>query len=110
MNPDSFWHQTPRTYIAIMKGRQKAVHAQRENEIVLAYRIMEIDRDNQKGTMKPISKYLDAVRAAFNIPTEANIADRAAGAFTALKAKGKAVKIRERPKRGTTDGLRSGRG
>lgn len=65
-----------------------------EREITLAYNIMAIDRDNQKGMMKPLSKYLNQVR-----PQKASTADEAAGVFVTLKAKGKAVKIRERPKR-----------
>lgn len=51
---------------------------------------MMIDRDNQKGMMKPLSKYLKAIR-----PVQEQTADEVAGVFMALKAKGKSVKIRE---------------
>ena len=51
---------------------------------------MLIDRDNQKGMMKPLSKYLKAVR-----PEKPQSADDVANIFLSLKAKGRSVKIRE---------------
>lgn len=53
---------------------------------------MAIDRDNQKGRMKPLDKYLKAVRPQH----EGQTADEVAAVFLALKAKGKSVSIRER--------------
>lgn len=66
-----------------------------EQDIAMAWHIMAIDRDNQKGAMKPLSKYLKAVRSV-----RAQTADEVAGVFMSLKGKGKSVKIREIPKHG----------
>lgn len=73
-----------------MEGRVRAALRKREDDIALAYHVMLIDRDNQKGTMKPLSKYLKHVR-----PEKPQTADDVANIFLSLKAKGKSVKIRE---------------
>lgn len=75
-----------------MEGRTRAANRKREDEISLAWHIMAIDRDNQKGQMKPLSKYLKAIR-----PTREQTADEVAAIFKALKARGKSVKIRKKP-------------
>ncbi len=73
-----------------MEGRVNAAIRKREEDLSLAYHIMAIDRDNQKGMMKPLSKYLKSIR-----PQHEQTADEVAGIFMALKAKGRSVKIRE---------------
>lgn len=73
-----------------MEGRVRAALRKREDDIALAYHIMLIDRDNQKGMMKPLSKYLKAVR-----PEETQTGEDVFNIFMSLKAKGKSVKIRE---------------
>lgn len=73
-----------------MEGRVRAAQFRREDDIALAYHVMLIDRDNQKGMMKPLSKYLKAVR-----PTPPQTADDVANIFLSLKAKGRSVNIRE---------------
>lgn len=73
-----------------MEGRVRAALRKREDDIALAYHVMLIDRDNQKGMMKPLSKYLKHVR-----PEKPQTADDVANIFLSLKAKGKSVKIRE---------------
>jgi hypothetical protein len=61
-----------------------------ELDIALAWHVMAIDRDNQKGRMKPLSKYLKATR-----PQQPQSADEVAAVFQALKARGKSVNIVE---------------
>lgn len=73
-----------------MEGRVRAAQRKREDDISLAYHIMLIDRDNQKGMMKPLSKYLKVIR-----PEKPQTADDVANIFLSLKAKGRSVKIRE---------------
>lgn len=86
----AFWKQTPRTFIAIMEARGRAAQRKIEQDIALAWHVMAIDRDNQKGRMKPLSKYLTAVR-----PVRQQTADEVAAIFQSLKAKGRSVNIRE---------------
>jgi hypothetical protein len=86
----AFWKQTPRTFIAIMEARGRAAQRKLDQDISLAWHIMAIDRDNQRGRMKPLSKYITAIR-----PVRQQSADEVAAIFLALKAKGKSVKIRE---------------
>jgi hypothetical protein len=86
----AFWKQTPRTFIAIMEARGRAAQRKLDQDISLAWHIMAIDRDNQKGRMKPLSKYITAIR-----PVRQQSADEVATIFQSLKAKGKSVKIRE---------------
>lgn len=76
-----------------MEARGRAAQRQIEQDIALAWHVMAIDRDNQKGAMKPLSKYLKAVQ-----PVRAQTADEVAAIFQTLKAKGRSVNIREVPK------------
>lgn len=76
-----------------MEARGRAAQRKLEQDISLAWHIMAIDRDNQKGRMKPLSKYLIAIR-----PIRAQTADEVAAIFQSLKAKGRSVVIRERPR------------
>lgn len=89
----AFWKQTPRTFIAIMEARGRAAQRKIEQDIALAWHVMAIDRDNQKGMMKPLSKYLTAVR-----PVRQQTADEVAAIFETLRAQGKSVTVREVPR------------
>jgi hypothetical protein len=77
-----------------MEGAELAARRKIEQDISLAWHIMAIDRDNQKGRMKPLSKYLESIR-----PVRQQTADEVAAVFQSLKGKGKSVKIREVEKR-----------
>lgn len=78
-----------------MEGAELAAQRKIEQDISLAWHIMAIDRDNQKGMMKPLDKYLVAIR-----PVRAQTADEVAAIFMSLKAKGRSVVIRERERTG----------
>lgn len=73
-----------------MEARGRAAQRKLEQDISLAWHVMAIDRDNQKGMMKPLAKYLAAVR-----PVRQQTADEVAAIFQTLKAKGRSVNIRE---------------
>lgn len=73
-----------------MEARGHAAQRRIEEDIALAWHVMAIDRDNQKGMMKPLSKYIKAVQ-----PVRAQTADEVAAIFQTLKAKGRSVNIRE---------------
>lgn len=79
--------------MVIMEARDRAAERKLEHDISLAWHIMAIDRDNQKGEMKPLSKYLAAVR-----PVRQQTADEVAAIFQTLKAKGCLVNIQEVPR------------
>lgn len=73
-----------------MEARVRAAQRRVEEHIALAWHVMVIDRDNQKGMMKPLSKYLKAAQ-----PVREQTADEVAAIFQTLKAKGRSVSIRE---------------
>lgn len=79
--------------MAIMEARVRAAQRRLEEDIALAWHVMLIDRDNQKGAMKPLAKYLKAVREVRD-----QSADEVAAIFQTLKAKGRSVNIVEVPK------------
>jgi hypothetical protein len=89
LDPRGFWLETPRTFLVCMEGRVHAAQRKREEDIMLAYNILLIKLDNQKGRMKPLSKYLPSKPVVQSADDVANI-------FLSLKAKGRSVKIRER--------------
>lgn len=73
-----------------MEARGRAAQRKLEQDICLAWHVMAIDRDNQKGRMKPLSKYLTAIQAK-----SGQSADEVAALFQVLKARGRSVNIRE---------------
>jgi hypothetical protein len=73
-----------------MEARVRAAERKFDQDVALAWHIMAIDRDNQKGVMKPLSKYIKAVQ-----PVRAQTADEVAAIFQTLKAKGRSVTVRE---------------
>lgn len=85
-----FWKQTPRTFMVIMEARVRAAQRKFEQDVALAWHIMAIDRDNQTGMMKPLSKYIKAVQ-----PVRAQTGEEVAAIFQTLKAQGRSVNIRE---------------
>ncbi len=73
-----------------MEARGRAAQRRLEEDIALAWHVTAIDRDNQKGRLKPLSKYIKAIQ-----PVRAQTADEVAAIFQTLKAKGRSVNIRE---------------
>lgn len=91
-SPDTFWDQTAATFAASLRGRIKALQHQAEQDTVLAWKTANFVGAAWAGKLKDLDHYI-AKR-----PIRAQTADEVAAIFKTLKAKGRSVTIRKRPK------------
>jgi hypothetical protein len=77
--------------MAIMEGRVHAANRDLERDISLAWHTANFSRAKN---LPDLGKMLEKLR-----PAKMQTADEVAGVFLALKAKGRSVKIKERPRK-----------
>ncbi|MEG3177053.1 hypothetical protein U1872_12495 [Sphingomonas sp. RB3P16] len=87
MSPDRFWTQSPRSFVAVMKGRAHAAKAAYENAIAAGY-YSELFARQKK--LKTLSAYLAPVDDAAPVAPELVL-----DAMLTLQAQGVPMKIRK---------------
>lgn len=87
MNPDSFWKQTPRTFIAIMEGRAHAAKQDYELAVAQAWHGEVFARQKK---LKNLSQYLPREADAAPVSSEVIL-----DAMLTLQAAGVPINIRK---------------
>jgi hypothetical protein len=87
--PDSFWHQTPRTFTAALEGKLRSVKREVEREVALAWHTAAFSGAAQAGKLKPLAKYLDTLS-----PKQAQTPAEMLAVLKTFKAAGADMEIR----------------
>lgn len=85
LEPESFWKQTPRSFVTIMEGRSRAAKTHYEQGLSLAWHVEAFARQKR---LKPLEKYL---RPASRRPTGGDML----ATFKAFKKQGAAMTIKK---------------
>lgn len=88
LNPDKFWRETPRSFVAIMDGVTRAASRKYDHAIFVAWHVAAFGNAAQAGKLKPLSKYL-------GIKPKAQTPEEMLAALQVLKEAGAPMDIRE---------------